>query len=69
LSVVDGPRAGGIYRLRLPDGAAGSGAGSIRRRPLVDGVDGRVSPGAVLDRLRAKPGLVVLAVPETVPAR
>ncbi|MFJ7437790.1 hypothetical protein ACIQW5_09060 [Methylorubrum thiocyanatum] len=52
LSVVDGPRAGGIYRLRLPDG-----------------VEGRSSPSDILDRLRAKPGLVVLAVPETVPAR
>ncbi|MEE7459812.1 hypothetical protein MPAR168_23400 [Methylorubrum populi] len=52
LSVVDGPRAGGIYRLRLSEGT-----------------DGRGSPSAALDRLRAKPGLVVLAVPEPVPTR
>ncbi|MGW9822002.1 anti-sigma factor RsiW [Methylorubrum extorquens] len=52
LSIVDGPRAGGIYRLRLSDGT-----------------EGRGSPSAVVDRLRTKPGLVVLAVPEPVPAR
>lgn len=48
LSVVDGPRAGGIYRLRLREAA-----------------DRQDNPSALLDRLRAKPGLVVLAVPET----
>lgn len=52
LTVVDGPRAGDIYRIRVQ--AEGDGQGSL---------------GAALDRLRAKPGLVVLAVPETAPAR
>ena len=52
LSIVDGPRAGGIYRIRLQGGA-----------------DGQGSLGATLDRPRARPGLVVLAVPETLPAR
>lgn len=52
LSVVDGPRAGGIYRLRLRKSA-----------------DRQDTPGALVDRLRAKPGLVVLAVPETAPVR
>ncbi|WP_232631176.1 hypothetical protein [Methylobacterium sp. Leaf118] len=52
LSIVDGPRAGGVYRLRLAQGA-----------------DARLSPSAVLDRLRATPGLVLLAVPEANPAR
>jgi anti-sigma factor RsiW len=49
MSIADGPRAGGIYRVRLAEGS-----GSL---------------GASLDRLRAKPGLVLLAVPETAPAR
>lgn len=52
LSVVDGPRAGGIYRLRLRKSA-----------------DRQDTPGALLDRLRARPGLVVLAVPDTAPVR
>lgn len=52
MTVVDGPRAGEIYRIRVHAGA-----------------DGDRSLGAALDRLRAKPGLVVLAVPEALPAR
>lgn len=52
LSIVDGPRAGGIYRLRLRE-----------RADVQDNLD------AVLGRLRASSGLVVLAVPETAPVR
>ncbi|MBX9932810.1 MAG: SPOR domain-containing protein [Methylobacterium sp.] len=48
-SIVDGPRAGNLYRVRI---AADAGALS-----------------ATLDRLRAQPGVVQLAVPETAPAR
>ncbi len=52
MTIVDGPRAGGVYRVRVTAGPSGS-----------------VTLASQLDRLRARPGLIQLAVPETAPAR